>query len=403
MSDVYQQLELLKSLRTPGMSLDGDPSEPIVLPGMGYEAPGVPAGNPPVQNITSGGPQSMENVPDGEPQGLRLYVKLFKDGAIWKVTVTKGFVIERIPKRVEEDAEAVPPVDQFDAVKLHEVSGLVDEDDDPVEFTVNNGNRIYVVVTTDAKGAVLAAVVLNATSAQKSSHYIPAVGPSAGIGGSYYYELARVVSDGTRLKLEPRHSGSNIDHYAELPTMKKQGGTVDLFEEFEQESGEYKYRGLTPTGEVKVTSEGGSIDIRGNEKYLRLNIRNDPDATSGDADPSNLNFKDGLNDDGAPDLVDKFLSLPVVLGGAGIHVTPSGKNNRRYTVALLGAQDLNLKIENVDWGYSSGVLYMIPPYSESILYFRGGLFVGTTAPAGAAPAGLVERTVTNMRYVAEEP
>jgi hypothetical protein len=88
----------------------------------------------------------------------------------------------------------------------------------------------------------------------------------------------------------------------------------------------------------------------------------------------------------------KIATLDIVAGEPIITRYAAGDNIWHYRQAAeQGAAtggDLNLTIEP-NW-FHAGYSPASPAY---ILYWRNGLFIGDAAPAGAAPAGLIENTV----------
>ena len=90
----------------------------------------------------------------------------------------------------------------------------------------------------------------------------------------------------------------------------------------------------------------------------------------------------------------RFRSL---IGGAGITATEGTSD---ITFDLEDAENLNLTITNIvystaDLSGNDAMIIVGTPSEEVVLYWRNGLFVGTTDP-GDSPVGLIERTVTHL-------
>jgi len=58
--------------------------------------------------------------------------------------------------------------------------------------------------------------------------------------------------------------------------------------------------------------------------------------------------------------------------------------------------DLNLTI---NYWVEDGDGYMGPGAANDVLYFRNGLFIGTTDPGGTEPPGLIEKSIANISLV----
>ena len=177
---------------------------------------------------------------------------LTKEDGEFTVFVRPGYVIERT---VINDTGT-------DCLTYHEPDGIFDESDDPVPHTVADNQSVFVKVTVQDDGTISAAEIEVAASDTESTHYAPPVGDeTAGAVGEYYYKLAEFTTDGDTLAIKKFHAGANIDHFQELPTFKKAGGTADVFKTFDQEAGKYKTRGLTGVSPIVVSQETDDIEI----------------------------------------------------------------------------------------------------------------------------------------------
>ena len=131
--------------------------------------------------------------------GIPFRVNLFDDAGTWKVTVNAGYVIER-------NLAAGTAVD---ALEYHSPTNLLTLGD-PTEFTVVNGQAVFVYVPETADGDVDGANVdiqiLGATATESTNH-IETVQD-----GRYYYKLAVVTIAGSDGSLENFAAGGHIYH-----------------------------------------------------------------------------------------------------------------------------------------------------------------------------------------------
>jgi hypothetical protein len=135
--------------------------------------------------------------------------------ASYYVTVAQGFVVER--------ALSANGIDN--ALLLHECDNRLDVDGDPVEFTIEVGEAIFVKVLENDIGRVKGGadvILVVADAGQKSTNFEP---PST--DGEFYYKLAELQEDGTSVKLVPFITGSHIFHSTGL-TADLQIMTCDL-------------------------------------------------------------------------------------------------------------------------------------------------------------------------------
>ena len=150
--------------------------------------------------VTSGSSGRNEAPKDGN---IPFMVSLKKNGSSYSVTVNRGFVCER--------ALTIDPANE--SLILSEPSNRLDVDGEKVEFAINIGEAIYVVVKEDADGRVKTTApddvrlsVSNAGATQSSNFQPPST------GAIYYYKLAELIADGTSAKLDYYLAGSHIYH-----------------------------------------------------------------------------------------------------------------------------------------------------------------------------------------------
>lgn len=120
--------------------------------------------------------------------------------ASYYVTVAQGFVVERALSANGTD----------DALLLHDCDNRLDVNGDPVEFTIEVGEAIFVKVLENDVGRVKGGadvILVVADAAQESTNFEP---PST--DGEFYYKLAELQADGASVKLVPFVTGSHIYH-----------------------------------------------------------------------------------------------------------------------------------------------------------------------------------------------
>lgn len=127
-----------------------------------------------------------------------LGVNLRNDSGTWKVTVNAGYVIERNLAA----GEAV------DALEYHAPTNLLTLGE-PTEFTVTNGDAVFVFVPETANGNVDGANVeiRVLTAATESTNHIETIQD-----GKYFYKLAVVTIAGSDGSLENFAAGGHIYH-----------------------------------------------------------------------------------------------------------------------------------------------------------------------------------------------
>ena len=111
------------------------------------------------------------------------------------VTISEGFVYEQnITAKTDEEPPEPKPT------KLHtpKVEGEDINSVPPPVLKVEDGQTVYLSITTDPKGLVEGVAIVAAASDQVSTHHEPpTLETPAGVSGDYYFELATIsVSDG---------------------------------------------------------------------------------------------------------------------------------------------------------------------------------------------------------------
>jgi hypothetical protein len=264
-----------------------------------------------------------------------------KDGEAWHVTVGEGYVVERDVKRAEE----------ADAVILHEADNHFEEEpaDELRKFVIEAGESIFVRVEVNKRGEIsitpddppedpeppAVTLEVGSTADTKSEHYAPEIGATLpGEPGTYYYELARFTAgeEEGSLVMEPVLTGQHICHWQELPTFENAGGET-IWKEWAAATGVYKTKGITALAPLTVTGNEDDVEI---------------------------SFEGALD-----------LDLKV----------------RTVSMQVDSGNDSALKLSGTDpLGDSSIVTH----------YWRGGVYVGSTAPAGDPPEGLITQEVAKL-------
>jgi hypothetical protein len=324
------------------------------------------------------------------------------ESTTFEVTVTVGKVVERIV--VTGDAIAYRQADNhFDPA-------------DPVlkKFGISVGQSVYVKVEVLPSGAIgteedppppiVTLVVLPV--GEESTHYAPPIGEGdEGSPGTYYYELAELISDSSGVRFRYKMAGHNIDHWVDLPTFENAGGET-IWKEWDADAGVYKTKGIEGIRQIEVTGAEDTIQVGGNNKDAKFVFKES--GSSEGAEGEEINFNDGLNTDGEapgeepPD--PKNIILPIVQGTSPILVERSGEGERTFTVSYDGDEfpgggNLNLILRQFEINLAADFLeeQSDPP----ILYWRNGLFIGNAPPAGEVdpPAGTIIEYVSNLTPV----
>jgi hypothetical protein len=352
----------------------------------------------------------VSNTPKTFTKSKPFDVKLQQEGESYTATVTPGFVLERI----------VPS--GGDAVIYHLPDGIFAKDDEGADteelekHAIAPGQAIYIKVHTLVSGAIgikpeepplpepppPVLVVVSANNEESTHHEVP-FGEGEGEPGFYYYKLA--VMEGTKLKKNGGIAGQHIDHWADLPLFETEGGEK-IEKEYDGGAGIYRLRGIEGIRQIEVTGAEDTIQVGGNNKDAKF-VFKESGASEGE-EGEEINFNDGLNTDGEapgeepPD--PKNIILPIVQGVSPIIVERSGAGNRTFTVsydgeAFPGGGNLNLILRQFEINLAAD--FLEEQSGPPILYWRNGLFIGNTPPAGEVdpPAGTIIEYVSNLTQV----
>jgi hypothetical protein len=199
--------------------------------------------------------------------------------------ISEGYVIDRSTKIGEALILYLPPE-------------MTDENGDPKKFPIKSGQAVYVVVKVDEKGAITGdsnpVSILIDEPGKESTHYAPKIGDAtSGTPGTYYYKLAEYYGKETDPKIFL--GGSHIDHFRELPTFKKKGGTHDIFSKFDQDSGEYLTRGISADKpsfslaeeNIKITKTEDELKFKVIGRNLNLRVFEVSENSDGDIEIKN--------------------------------------------------------------------------------------------------------------------
>lgn len=221
-------------------------------------APGA-ASPQPVQSTVR--PREINDVPP-------LFTTLIrKSDGTRAVTVSEGCVTEIIPK---SDAGGGGTVDGVKEWPIDNIwTGNLLTEHGPI--TVNQA--VGIAFDVDAAGFITGNGMIeirDVGAEQKSIHYAPKVGPTAGTAGDVFVVLAILTGTGDSERLTIKHGGSNWPHYHDLlPFVKATDSTgVDIFDQFDKATGEYRYLGVRgpttledPDQKITVTIAGKDILI----------------------------------------------------------------------------------------------------------------------------------------------
>ena len=175
----------------------------------------------------------------------------------YKVKVNRGYVVDHVTGGSSG----------FDALATWICSNQYETDGTLHEFSIMDGQAVYVSVTVDASGAISACAIYIGTQSEVSSHYVPAVGDDTyGSGGTYLYKLADFNLDSNHcFDIKLCLAGDHVPHYRDLPIIKKGvDGGEDIFQKYDPGADRYTTYGLAPstaTGQIPVTltKEAGLI------------------------------------------------------------------------------------------------------------------------------------------------
>lgn len=306
------------------------------------------------------------------------------------VTVTSGYVFN-IKTYINEQAidKKVPDNGGDPAIKL-------DAEEPPVFEGVEADNVVYLYCTVDEKGRFYEEpkIQIDEDPDKESVHYMPE--PVAS-NGEMYYPLAKIkkltfanepLGEMTVFVAEQLITG-DVTLIQDLPTLKNVGEKREVFKEFEEETSEYKFRTLE--------------QLEGTNSYEI--IKKAPTNPTEAADKETIEWK-YLTEKAS----DPQVQLENIDGNKGIRI--KGNNTFESLTEVVGfdivvkdglvasilkndlGKDLNLTIKSIQFN-NDGQIYGSFT-TVAVLYFRRGLFVGTAAPAGAPPAGLLEFEVTQL-------
>ena len=288
----------------------------------------------------------------------------------YSVQVADGWVNERIPGVFD-------PVANATAVhKPHNILwGADGASQDPVkaatdrrDFPITIGQQVSVVVFVNAEGNV--ALPDGSTEDgptkigveeedYKSIHYVPPrpQDEDEGSAGEYHYKLAVLRdADGTHSGpwLEMFLAGSHMDHFAELPILDNMAAAGEnkgrVFEKYDPDTNTYQFRVIdTSEGELEITETEGGLGMRGNSKNGSITV---------------------TEDGGSPTTVAEWVD--------GLMTTEGTQNIDIPASDFPGGGNLNHEIYQLSYD-NDGHIYG----SESLvqtLYWRNGLYIGTTDP-----------------------
>ena len=173
------------------------------------------------------------------PFHVRLYQYGTEEAPTCKVTVNRGFVIERIPMTGDAISNWLP-------------SNIYDGDE-LAKFDITPGQAVFVSVATNSDGLIAGSdpvFIVVAAANTESVHSIPDVGDGPATdsaptrAGQLYYLLATL--DAATKKLVPRDNDSHICHWLHRPSFQKIDGDADIFSYYDAENNRYVTKGLSP-------------------------------------------------------------------------------------------------------------------------------------------------------------
>jgi hypothetical protein len=175
------------------------------------------------------------------------------------VTVSEGCVTEINPK---SDAGGGGTVDGIKEWQIDNIwTGNLLTEHGPI----TENQAVGIAFDVDAAGFITSNGMIEIRDVgadQKSLHYAPKVGPTAGTAGDVFVILAVLTGTGDSERLTIKHGGSNWPHYHDLPGFTKaDGADVDIFDEFDRETGEYRYLGIKGIDPITAAIVGKNIEI----------------------------------------------------------------------------------------------------------------------------------------------
>jgi hypothetical protein len=213
------------------------------------------------------------------------YPSVRKDGVTYKVSLSRGYVIER---RLPDG----------NALIYHLPTGLIDGSNKPVEYTMSSGDCLYINVPVKTDGTIedSTASVVKGADNLAGAHYRPKIFDFAATAGEHKYKICKFELVSGRPKLTLFGAGDNIDHYDERVTMEnleaegtcyEVGKTYNVaadkveFRKLKQLDGEgaaiikdqngetinfRRIKQRSSPAQIQVTTEGDAIKIQGNGK-----------------------------------------------------------------------------------------------------------------------------------------
>ncbi|MEM9235183.1 MAG: hypothetical protein AAGB14_00290 [Verrucomicrobiota bacterium] len=220
------------------------------------------------------------------------------------VVLKEGWVFDHLP---ESGVEAVSPIMP---VKKEGGGDIALNASTPPEFTMVHGDFLYCVYNTDATGKITAEtdeeVRIEVSSIDKGgTHYQPE-NPldSDGTKGEYWVKLLKLEVVSGAVVITP-YCQSDIEHYHELPIFKNTIGARRVYKGRNTTTGEYEFRSLAQgeesasepgedRDEIQIDEDGDVLRVRGNDKFLKLEILDGDASVPADNKETLLNVRDGL-------------------------------------------------------------------------------------------------------------
>ena len=285
----------------------------------------------------------------------------------YTVTVRGGYVLNRV---VSSGTDAVVRV-----IPEVSIEGVFESlpPEETVELQLTASQAVFVQITTDDRDALdgtnpVQIVVSGSTQSSDQAQPIDDENPS-GDDGIYFYPIATLeVDDDDIATVKQVQQGGPIVHDPLLWSGENVGDGKEIYKGRDTPTNRYQFRTIrerasSPQIRVKLEETLG-------EKADELTVEgNEFDGSLSNAKSVNISVIDGL-----------VTSLS--------------------TGSYQDAKDLNLTIQKIvystaDLSGNDALIIVTGATEEIVLYWRDGLFIGTTDPADA-PVGLVQRTVTHL-------
>ena len=341
-----------------------------------------------------------------------------------KVGLTDGVLIERIPCSEASDA-----LKNWVPFGLRDAGARVYHDITPTETLaclVHVDEAGFIASPDTGTEAVELVIEPNNTP---STHFKPDVAGVDGAKGVYHYKM---VKDGhTRVAAR-----DNLNHWHDVPWLDNFVNPAPPNQarpiiEYDPDEAKYIFRLLARRdgSQLQVGETPNTMQVGGNQKAGSFTVST---TGYGGGSSASIHWDDGLvtdngnrgitiaipepgdaigtlkykvgNETTTNDLIswdaglvqetaDLVIPIPAVVEGEGIDVSFA---DNVYTVSTDGA-NLNLSILYASFDADG---HKVPEYAEieSVLYFRNGLFVGTTDPEDS-PTNLIEKSVSLARDV----